>query len=237
VKARLDVPGDDRELARAVLVHAFDRALRLLHPVVPFVTEALWQRLPGRESGEYLARASWPRRGDAGSRDTPPSAAREFELVREAVLAVRTIRGDNNVAPGKSIQVFVRPGAGAAGNGGDPNVLFEQEAATIGRLARAEVRVVDVAPQGAAAHAVLTGGTEIIVPLAGLIEVDRECARLRGEVADLEKQILAREGRLSNVKYVERAPADVVANDRATLAEMKTRRDQLVDKVRSLCGA
>jgi valyl-tRNA synthetase len=94
-----------------------------------------------------------------------------------------------------------------------------------------------VAPAGAAAHAVLTGGTEIIVPLAGLIDVDKECSRLRGEVAELEKQITSRDGRLSNTKYLERAPAQVVANDRATLEEMKAKRDQLVDKVRSLCGA
>ena len=61
VKGRLlDVPGDDREVARAVLVHAFDSALRLLHPIVPFVTESLWQRLPGRGDGEFLARAPWP---------------------------------------------------------------------------------------------------------------------------------------------------------------------------------
>ena len=73
----------------------------------------------------------------------------------------------------------------------------------------------DGAPAGAAAHAVLGGGTEIIVPLAGLIDVEKECARLRGEVAELEKQIVSREGRLSNAKYVERAPAQVVANDRA----------------------
>jgi valyl-tRNA synthetase len=83
---------------------------------------------------------------------------------------------------------------------------------------------------------VLTGGTEVIVPLAGLIDVDKECARLRGEVAELEKQIASRDGRLNNAKYIERAPAQVVANDRAILEEMKAKRDQLVGKVRSLCG-
>jgi len=229
VKARLENPGDDREVARAVLVHAFDQALRLLHPVVPFVTESLWQLLPGRAAGEYLIRAPWP----ASSR-SDTSAAQEFELVREAVLAVRQIRGDNNVAPGKVIEVLVRPATNSAGDG---RSLFAREATTVGRLARAEVRVVESTPEGAAAHAVLTGGTEIIVPLAGLIDVDKECARLRGEVAELAKQITAREGRLSNAKYVERAPAEVVANDRAILEEMKSKRDQLVGKVRSLCGA
>lgn len=76
----------------------------------------------------------------------------------------------------------------------------------------------------------------LAIPLAGLIDVDKECARLRGEVAELEKQIVSREGRLNNAKYVERAPANVVANDRAILEEMKTKRDQLRDKVRTLCG-
>src|SRR6476646_4312169 len=81
VKARLDMPGPDREVARAVLVHAFDSALRLLHPIVPFVTESLWQRLPGRKQGEFLMRASWPQR--AGRIASP--AAEQFELVREVV--------------------------------------------------------------------------------------------------------------------------------------------------------
>jgi valyl-tRNA synthetase len=231
LKARLDTAGEDREIARAVLVHAFDNALRLLHPVVPFVTEALWQQLPGHVKDEFLATASWPTR----ARQSAATAGQEFESVREAVLAVRQIRGDNNVPPGKTIEVLVRPKA--AINGSDPRKLFEAEAQTIARLTRSEVRVVDTAPSGAAAHAVLAGGTEIIVPLAGLIDVEKECGRLRGEVAELEKQIVSREGRLNNPKYVERAPANVVANDRAILEEMKTKRDQLKDKVKSLCGA
>jgi valyl-tRNA synthetase len=230
VKARLETPGDDREIARAVLVYAFDQALRLLHPVVPFVTESLWQKLPGRQtaSGAFLIRAAWPTRAEIASAES----AQQFELVREAVLAVRQIRGDNNVPPGKSIEVLVRPST----TDGNSRALFDGDASTIGRLARADVRTVSAAPTGAAAHAVLTGGTEIIVPLAGLIDVDKECSRLRGEVAELEKQIASRDARLSNAKYLERAPAQVVANDRAILDEMKSKRDQLVEKVRSLCG-
>jgi valyl-tRNA synthetase len=80
------------------------------------------------------------------------------------------------------------------------------------------------------------GGAEITVPLAGATDIDRECARLRTEVAELDKQITSREQRLGNAKYVERAPAQVVANDRAILDEMKTKRQQLADKVQALCG-
>jgi len=226
VKSRLDQPGEDREVARAVLVHAFDRALRLLHPLVPFVTESLWQRLPTHADGEYLVRAAWPVR--RAERESTP--AREFELVREAVLAIRQIRGDNAVPPGKSITVFVRPTNGSG-------ELFQGEASTIGRLTRAELHVVETAPAGAAAHAVLTGGSEIVIPLAGLIDIEKECAKMRAEVSELDKQITSREGRLNNPKYVERAPANVVANDRAILDEMKAKREQLAGKVRSLCGA
>jgi valyl-tRNA synthetase len=229
LKSRLDAPGADREVARAVLVHAFDSALRLLHPIVPFVTEALWQRLPGRAHGEFLARASWPGRRDA----EPAARAREFELVREAVLAIRQIRGDYAVAPSKSIEVFVRPPAGQD----SARAVLDQESPTIGRLCRAQVHQADGTAAHAAAHAVLAGGTEIIVPLAGLIDVDKECARMRGEVAELDKQIAARAGRLENPKYVERAPEQIVRNDRATLEEMRSKREQLAAKVRSLCGA
>jgi valyl-tRNA synthetase len=229
IKPRLEAAGPDRDVARAVVIHAFDYALRLLHPIVPFVTEALWQRLPGRADGELLARAAWP----TAEQQAHAGRAAEFDLVREAVLAIRQLRGDNGVPPGKVVEVLVRPTAAA---GASARALFSEEGATIDWLARASVRVIDQAPSAAAAHAVLSGGTEIIVPLAGLIDVDRECARLRAEVAELEKQIGAREGRLGNAKYLERAPAQVVANDRAILDEMKAKQAQLVEKVRSQCG-
>ncbi|MFL5612203.1 MAG: valine--tRNA ligase [Gemmatimonadaceae bacterium] len=227
LKGRLsaDAEPNDREVARSVLLHVFDGALRLLHPIVPFITEALWQKLPGHVAGEYLIRAAWPRvvaRNDARS-------GADFELVREAVLAVRQIRGDYNVAPGKVLDVSIlsRQDRG----------VYEENASTIGRLARARVTVgAGAAPEGAA-HALLRGGSEVVVPLAGLIDIDKECQRLRGELEVLEKQITSREQRLANPKYVERAPEQVVRSDRATLDEMISKRGQLTEKVRSLCGS
>jgi valyl-tRNA synthetase len=152
------------------------------------------------------------------------------------VLALRQIRGDNALPPGKLIDANLVCAAtvDAALRGS-----LTAESATIGRLARATVRVVDAgsANGGPAAHAVISGGIDVSVPLAGLIDVEKECARLRDEVAGLAKQISSREQRLGNAKYVERAPPEVVAGDRAILEEMKTKRDQLADKVRALCGA
>ena len=109
-----------------MLVHAFDQALRLLHPVVPFVTESLWQQLPGHLEGEFLARAPWPARGELTLADR--RAAAEFELVRDAVLAVRQLRADNDVPPGKMIDVILRPSENNGRDAGN-RALFEREAA------------------------------------------------------------------------------------------------------------
>ena len=235
VKGRLGADNPDardRETARTVLLHAFDQALRLLLPIVPFITEELWQRLPGHHAGEFLIKAPWPKA--FGHRSGMPQ---EFELVREAVLAIRQIRGDNGVSPGKVVDVVLVPSGGNGTAPGDTWRLFEREGPTIARLTRSSVQLAQRAPSGAAAHAILTGGSELVVPLAGLIDLEKECVRLRGELSTLEQQITSRQARLENPKYVERAPAHVVEGDRATLAEMKSKRDQISEKVRSLCGA
>ena len=230
VKARLQAPGPDREVARAVLAHAFDRALRLLHPIVPFITEALWQRLPGRAEGELLVRARWPEVRAEATRAATERAAREFELVRDAVSAARQLRADYNLPPGKHLDVVLVPGNDRA------STVFADDAATVGRLARATVAVRTDAPTEAAAHALIAGGSSLVLPLAGLVDVDKERARLRGEIEGLDKQLASLEQRLSNEGFVSRAPAHVVEADRRRLAEWRARRGQLDEKVRALFG-
>ncbi|MEX2180269.1 MAG: valine--tRNA ligase [Gemmatimonadaceae bacterium] len=239
IKGRVIEGGADGEVARAVLVHVFDAALRLLHPIVPFVTEEIWRQLPTHTEGTFLASAAWPTgdraAGDraAGDRAAGDRAARahEFDLVREAVGAVRQIRSEYAVPPGKHIDAV------AVVNGATRDIarVFTEEADLVERLSRTALRVSDAAPQGAAAHAVLSGGTSLVVPLADLVDVDKECARLRGELAALEKQYVALEARLSNEKFVSKAPPDVVDGERRKLAAWSARRQQLRDKVQTLC--
>ncbi len=225
IKGRLAEPGADRDVARAVLVHAFDAALRLLHPIVPYITEAIWQTLPSRPEGAVLMLASWPTPTRTAQR-----GADEFELVREAVSALRQIRAEYAVPPGKLVDAHAVAGDGAAR-------VFAEEGSVIGRLARVALRVGGAAPAGAAAHAILSGASELVVPLAGLIDVEKECARQKAELANLEKQITALEGRLANEKFVSKAPAAVVEAEREKLRDWAARRTQLQEKVRSLCGA
>ena len=84
---------------------------------------------------------------------------------------------------------------------------------------------------------IIPGGTEVIVPLEGLVDVPKECARLRSELAALEKQLTALEGRLSNPGFVERAPAYVVESERAKAGEWRARRDLMRARIEGLCGA
>ena len=221
--------GDDRDVARAVLVHVFNSALRLLQPIVPFVTEELWQQLPGRADGAVLAHAPWPvARGAA----TDAARGNEFELVRESVAALRQLRSEYAITPGKLIPAVIVPAREGA-----TRAVFEEESAVIGRLARVTASVADAVPSGTAAHAVLAGGTEVIVPLEGIIDVARECTRLRGELEQLEKQLASLSQRLANQGFISRAPAHVIDAERKKEAEWTARRAQLADKVRSLCGA
>jgi len=229
-KARIAGGGADRDTARAVLVHVFDRALRLLHPVVPFITETLWQRLPGRNDGEFLATARWPEPRRAGAN----ARAAEFELAREAVTAIRQVRADYNVPPGKSIEAILI-GADAA----SARVL-EEESALIGRLARANTNTSTNTSTStsttAAAHSLLPGGSEVIVPLAGTVDLDKECAKLAQELEQLEKQLVSLEQRLGNEHFTSRAKPEVVEAERKKLGEWRTRRDQMAAKKKALCG-
>ncbi|HEX6942950.1 MAG TPA: valine--tRNA ligase [Gemmatimonadaceae bacterium] len=222
VKARLATAGNDREVARAVLVYAFDQVLRLLQPIVPFVTDALWQRLPNAD-GAALAVAPWP------TVRAVPGDASEFDLVIEAVNAIRRLRADYSVPLGKPVSCSIVPSAGS-------KTVLAEEAALIGRLARAEIALAAATPAEASAHAVMSDGTQVVLSLAGVVDIERECSRLKGELASLEKQLESLRGRLRNENFLARAKPDVVEAERQKEGEWSSRRELLADKVRSLCG-
>ncbi len=234
VKPRMSGGGSDGEAARAVLAHVFDSALRLLHPVVPFITETLWQRLPGRAEGEFLARARWPRRREDAD-ERVRTAAADFELVREAVVGIRQARAEYDVPPGKTVDATL---AGATHRARD---VFAQEAAVIGQMARARVESVHGAggdgAGGAAVHSLLSDGSQLTVPLAGVVDLEKECARLGGELERLESQLAGLASRLANEKFLTRARPDVVEAERRKHEEWTARREQLRGRVKALCGA
>ena len=227
IKTRLLTPGDDQQVARSVLVHVFDQALRLLHPIVPFITESLWERLPGHVDGTVVAMASWP---EARPATEVSVLAGEFELLRSVVAALRTVRSEYNVPPSKTINAFV-----VATD--ERRQMLDEEFSLVNRMCRTALAFVDGAPSAQGASVILPGGTQLIVPLEGVIDVGKECARLTTELANLQKQLGALDARLANPAFAERAPSHVIDAERAKLEEWRTRRDQLATRVEGLCGS
>ncbi|MGB7211953.1 MAG: valine--tRNA ligase [Gemmatimonadales bacterium] len=228
VKPRLygDRPGGD--VARAAAYRVFDTALRLLHPVMPFITEELWQTLPGRKSGEWLATAAWPI-SDPRARDV--TALRQFALVQEAVGAIRQIRAEYGIEPGKQITAVITPATP------DARTAMAAESGTITRLAKLAALELGVREQGVGAHAVLSDGTPVFVPLGSAIDLARECARLLEEQTRLRQLVGSQEKKLANEQFVGRAPANVVENERAKLADWSKQVAVLDEKRKRLgCG-
>ena len=235
-KGRIGASGSDSEIARAVLTHVFDYALRLLHPIMPFITETLWQRLPfpvAADRCEFLAITPWPIPHPASSEER--NAMARFDLEREAVSALRQIRSDYAIPPGKFVDAVIQSRTNAA--------LFTEQAKLIGQLARASVQITGTGTRAiatpalaGAAHSVLSDGSEVIVPLAGLVDLAKECGKLRGELGQLETQLKTLSERLQNEGFTSRAPANVVAAERTKEEEWIKRREQLAEKVKALCG-
>ncbi len=226
VKPRLygDVPGGD--VARAVLSQTFDVGLRLLHPVMPFITEALWRRFPGRGEDASISIAPWPR---PDSRARAPDALARFGLVQELVSAIRVIRAEYGVQPGQAVRAVV------TGENQENLAALREERATIVRLAKLSDLSFEETTERVGGHAVLSDGTAVFIPLGEAIDVGRECTRLSSEVDRLIRLVESQEKKLGNQQFVSRAPTEVVERERQKLSTWKEQREVLLKK-RELLG-
>ncbi|HEY8105339.1 MAG TPA: valine--tRNA ligase [Gemmatimonadales bacterium] len=226
VKPRLygDQPGGD--VARAVAAQTFDVGLRLLHPVMPFITEALWKRFPGRRTEASISISPWPA---SDRRAADGVAEKRFGLVQELVSAVRQIRAEYGVAPGQSVRVTL-------GNlGPDARATVTDELGTITRLAKVSDLHFGESTERVGGHAVLTDGTAVFVPLGDAIDVERECARLGTEIERLLQLVTGQEKKLGNRQFTAKAPAAVVDREREKLASWREQHAVLARK-RALLG-
>jgi valyl-tRNA synthetase len=226
IKPRLygDVPGGD--VARAVATQTFDVALRLLHPVMPFVTEALWRRFPGRPADASISIAPWPR---PDARAVDAAALADFGLVQQVVGAIRAIRAEYGVQPGQTVRAYVAVEGRAAA------AALEREGSTIVRLAKLSELILGESAERVGGNAVLPDGTAVFVPLGDAIDVGRECTRLGAESDRLAGLVASQEKKLGNQQFVSRAPADVVAREREKLTAWTEQRQVLIRK-RELLG-
>ena len=209
----------------AVLSYCFDTVLRLLHPVVPFITEELWQKLPGRRPDELLVVAAWP---EPRAALVDPAADQQFPLVQETISSIRMLRAEYRVPPKARLEASVRPKSEQARRA----LAGEQE--TILRLAQLSALAFDGHRATVGAHAVLADGSDVFVALEGEIDVQQECRRLSSELTRLDQQLAGLAAKLTNQNFVARAPAEVVAKEREKERAWRDQRQALADKLKSL---
>ena len=209
-----------------VLAHVLDCGLRLLHPWMPFITEALWQRLPNRD-GEALIAARYPQPGD-GARDMLAELC--FGAVQEIVRAVRQTRADYNVQAGRWVESWVICA--------EPlRQAIASAAPAIEVLARSRplhiVAERGEAPTDQIASAVLADA-EVVIPLGGLVDLEQERARLQKELGQVEGRLKGAEAKLANEGFRSKAPAQVVRQAEDLAADLKRQRSLLAERIESL---
>jgi valyl-tRNA synthetase len=226
-----------RAEARTRLITVLEQALRLLHPFMPYITEDLWQRLPGadeqllheayRGAEPTIMLAAYP---EPKAELIDEEAEWEMQAVIDLISRVRNIRSEMNIKPGEPVPVLV----------GAPNKrlrsVFSANTGQIKRLVRAsEVSTSETleAPR-ASARAVLVGGAEVAVPLEGLIDFAQETQRLLKEKDKLQSESSKLEAQLANPQFAERAPAEKVAEVRDRITDITQRTAQLDQTIGNL---
>jgi valyl-tRNA synthetase len=208
-----------KQTAQYVLWYTLEHLLRLLHPFMPFITEEIWQSLPGTRSAPSLMRADYPLYADQRSF---PEAAADMERVMAVISAIRNIRGEMEVPPSREIAVILSCGSDESLH------LMRHNEGAIASLARLSSLAVGIGlekPEDASIQ--VAGDVQIYVPLKGLVNVEEEEKRLLKEIGKLAKDMEFLAGKLENPSFVERAPADVVAREREKLAEFGAKKEVL----------
>lgn len=205
------------------IIYVLEHSLRLLHPVMPFITEELWQRLPHK--GETICLAEFTP-GDPARIDE--RAEREMALVIEVITRLRNIRSTFNIAPSIPLKAQIAPADTSTRD------LIARMEDHIKRLARiAELQIVDKLPARKGSARAVVGASEIAVPLEGLIDFENERSRLEKELNKLINERGGLEKRLSNQDFISRAAPDVVETTRARAEEL----DDQVAKLRAVIEA
>ncbi|KZC16794.1 MULTISPECIES: valine--tRNA ligase [unclassified Rhodanobacter] len=208
--------GDDAAAAtstRHTLLVVLESVLRALHPVIPFITEEIWQSVAPKLglTEDSLMQRPWPHSGEITA---DIAATAEIEWFKNVLSGIRRIRSEMNIQPAKTIPLLL-----ADGDAGD-RARVAKFASQIAFLARTEApRWIEAGAAEPAAAAAVVGALRVLIPLAGLIDLGAEKARLAREITRIEAEIRKCEGKLGNASFVANAPAEVVAQERQRIAD------------------
>ncbi len=197
----------------------FDAGLRLLHPVMPFVTEELWQTIRSRPAGATIMRERIPP-SDPAFIDA--AVERQMAYVQSVIESVRTIRGEMSIPPSKEITLLVTAGKD---HPGEELRRYEGYMMRLARVTSLSIIEPGIRPRLSASAVV--EGEEVFVPLEGLIDLDLERARLAREIERVKGMLLGIRGKLSNASFTEKAPPDVVEKEKEKLSAFETNLSRL----------
>ncbi|MBF8640299.1 MULTISPECIES: valine--tRNA ligase [Pseudomonas] len=198
---------------RRTLVRVLEVALRLAHPFMPFITEEIWHRIAplAGQQGETLMLQTWPIANEAR---IDSAAEGDIEWIKALMLGVRQIRGEMNISMAKRIDILLKHASAE-----DQRRMSENEP-LLKKLAKFEsIRILAADEEAPLSATALVGEMEVLVPMAGLIDKAAELGRLDKEIQRLEGEVKRVGGKLNNAGFVDKAPAEVIAKERAKLAE------------------
>jgi valyl-tRNA synthetase len=198
-------------ITKYVLVSTFDKILRLLHPFIPFITEELWQKLPINREKPTIMLSTYPK---PEYKDL--KSIKDIEIIKKPIIGIRQIRHDMKIAPQVSLEVLI--------NSQSEEILslLKEYSHYIGHLASCKYILIDKdlkRPEGSASY--ITQELQVYIPLQDILDVQTEIKRLKKEIEKVDNELRLREDRLSDEKFLKKAPQEVVNKE-------KTRRDELL---------
>lgn len=213
-----------KKTTKSILIYVLDQTLRLLHPIMPFVTETIWEKLP--HEGTSLVVAAYPTVQAAYNDE---SAAKGMEVLKELIRSVRNIRSEVNTPLSKPITLLIKTSDPAV------NAFLLENTSYIERFCNPEELVIDseITAPDLAMSAVLTGA-EIYLPLAGLINIEEEIQRLEKELAKWTGEVKRVQGKLANERFVANAPEKVVEEERAKEKDYLEKQAAVSERIESL---
>lgn len=213
---------------RRTLVRVLEATLRLLHPLMPFITESLWQSVAplAGKTGDTIMLEAWPQ-ADESKVNTEAEA--EIDWVQSFILGLRQIRGEMDIAPSKPLPLLIQNASEA------DQQRLSQHQSLLAKLAKVEsVELLSADQEPPQSAVALLGQMKILVPMAGLIDVTAEVERLSKQLEKAEKLAQQKRGKLGNEKFVSNAPDAVVAKEKGILAEAEQTIAQLSEQIEQL---
>ena len=209
---------------RRTLVRVLEVVLRLAHPIMPYITEEIWQQVKGLtgKEGDTIMLQPYPV-ADLSKRDE--QAESDIDWLKGVIVGIRNIRGEMNISPAKDLDILISNGSAEDQRRLEENRTFLTKLAKLSSITW--LNAGDEAPMSATQ---LVGEMEVLVPMAGLIDKDAELARLKKEMEKLGKDVARVEGKLNNAKFMANAPEAVVAKEQEKIADAKSALDKLTEQ-------